>query len=111
MVIKNVIFASLALVLVAPCVYAESNAGSRQATPAAVSYAANAANAPTHAQSYAMIARGGSNGEASGDLSGDVNDGPARSTKDAVRAQVVGQLRQTVRDSELAGLSDLYAHP
>ncbi|HTJ95102.1 MAG TPA: hypothetical protein VL424_18565 [Pararobbsia sp.] len=31
--------------------------------------------------------------------------------KAAVRAEVVGQLRQTVHDSELAGLRDIYTHP
>ena len=31
--------------------------------------------------------------------------------KDAVRAEVIGQLRETVRDSELAGLKDIYSRP
>lgn len=32
----------------------------------------------------------------------------AATTREALRAEVVGELRQTQRDSELAGLSDIY---
>jgi hypothetical protein len=41
----------------------------------------------------------------------DAGQSAAPMSKDAVRAQVVGQLRQTVHDSELAGLRDIYTHP
>lgn len=98
MVIKSMIFAGVALVTAVPIANAQSNAEAQQAAPALMSYAANA-------PAYAMAGGGTS--------SRDVSDAPApaRATKDAVRAQVMGELRQTVHDSELVGLHDLYAHP
>ncbi len=90
---KSVIFASLVCTAALSCAHAQSHVDTANPTrPTLISYA----DATPAYGSGTRTEMGGSAGTM---------------TKDAVRAQVVGQLRQTVHDSELAGLKDIYTRP
>ncbi|RKP51942.1 hypothetical protein D7S86_18560 [Pararobbsia silviterrae] len=77
-----------------PCAYAQSNNDAAHKPATLISYAGNPSNDALagHVETIAPA-------------------GALPSRRDTLRAEVVGQLRQTVHDSELAGLQDIYSHP